>query len=125
MARSWLYALLLTQAVEAPIYLRALAHRPLRERLPLALLPSAFTHPLLWFALFPALHPELGYWATVAIGEGSVVLVEAALLASFLPGPGGQAPWRSALRPALLWAAFANGASVLVGFASSWLFGVP
>lgn len=95
---AWLIAFLLTQVVETPIYTAVLggSHRLLK-----ALGASTITHPLLWFAL-PAIWPW-GYWPMIAVGEVSVVAIEAVYL-NFL-----------GLRRAWLWSLVANGASLTAG----------
>ncbi|MEM9071507.1 MAG: hypothetical protein AAGE52_23575 [Myxococcota bacterium] len=120
MYASWLYAFALTQLIEAPIYVRALRERPRAERWVLALTPSAFTHPLLWFVFVPLTYEPLGYWPMVALGELLVTLAEGVLLAVFRPGS-----FAKALPRALLWSLAANGTSVAVGFLSQWLFDWP
>ena len=115
----WLFAFALTQVIEAPIYFHALGGGPERPRIErglLALLPSALTHPLLWFALFPPLYQRLGYWPAVGVAEVLVWLAEAAILLGLTRLP---------VQRALLWALGANAASVVTGFATSELFGWP
>ena len=83
---SWLGAFVLTQLVEAPLYawsLRRWSTSPAGERVVVALLPSALTHPLLWLA-FPTLREHLSYGATVVVAEALVVAVEAFVIARFL-----------------------------------------
>lgn len=112
----WLSAFGVTQAVEIPIYLRALRERePIIERLPVAIAvafgASALTHPIVWFVM-----PRLiaGDWLTmVLVAELFAIAAEAAWLRAF------------GLPRALAWAAFANAASVLVGLISRQLFGWP
>lgn len=108
----WLIAFAFTQIVEVPIYLWALrGHNPsLAKRLGLAFGASAITHPVVWF-VFPLLVPH--YWVMVLCAEAFAVLAEAAWFAAF------------SLPRALAWAFAANGASVVLGFTSRWLFGVP
>lgn len=116
---AWLWAFLLTEAVEVPIYLRALLARddPERpfERWPTAALvafgASALTHPLVWFVM-PRLISH-SYVLMVATAEAFAVLAEAAWLRAF------------GLRRALWWALFANAASVLVGLGLRRTFGWP
>ncbi|MFO7561957.1 MAG: hypothetical protein R6X02_04895 [Enhygromyxa sp.] len=113
---AWLSAFGLTQAVELPIYLRALREdEPVIERLPAAIAvafgASALTHPIVWF-VFPTLIS--GSWLSmVLVAELFAIAAEAAWLRGF------------GLRRALAWAAFANAASVLVGLASRALFDWP
>ena len=116
----WLFAFGLTQLVEAPVYYRGLQRlgpkRPRVELALLALLPSALTHPMLWFALFPPLYQAMGYWPSVVVSELIVWLVEAAVVLGLT---------RCAPVKALAWAFGANLASVCIGFATSELFGWP
>lgn len=67
---------------------------------------------MLWFAIFPHLHPP--YVWLIVIGESFALLVEAAYFA-FLFGR----------RRALLWSLLANAASFGIGLLSRWLFGIP
>lgn len=116
---AWLWAFLLTEAVEVPIYLRALLARDDPQRafdrlLPAALVAfgaSALTHPIVWFVM-PQLIPN-NYALMVAVAETFAVLAEAAWLRAF------------GLRRALWWALFANAASVLVGLGLRRTFGFP
>jgi hypothetical protein len=97
-------ALLLTLAVEVPLYVAALVALRLARFWPalaLAVLVNALTHPVLWQTLGP--HPAL---ARVAVAEVVVWLVEAAIL--------GLAIRRRPTLIALL-AAGANAASILAG----------
>jgi hypothetical protein len=114
---AWLSAFVLTQAVEMPLYVRALREGkpPTIERLPIALAvafgASAITHPVVWFVI-PTLIP--GEWLTmVLVAELFAIATEAVWLRAFR------------LKRALAWAAFANAASVLVGIVSRQLFGWP
>lgn len=113
----WLSAFALTQAVEVPIYVRALRQgpQPSIERLSLALAlgfaASAITHPIVWF-VWPVLLP--GDWLTMAIvAELFAITTEAAWLRAF------------GLPRALAWAGLANAASVLIGLGSRALFAWP
>lgn len=125
----WLFAFGLTQVIEGPIYYYALGSdralstgvpappaRPPVERVLLALLPSALTHPMLWFALFPPLYRAMGYWPSVVASEVVVWLVEAAIL---------HALTRRSIPRALSWALGANLASVILGLITSEVFGWP
>lgn len=98
---TWLTAFLITEAVEAPVYL-ALGRKvePLRRWL-VALGASALTHPVLWFA-FP--WDRGSWWWSFIVGETLVVLVEGGLarLAGF------PRPWLVAL--------VANLASIAAGW---------
>lgn len=123
----WLLAFVLTQAIEAPIYLRFCVPRPVRGRLWVALGASAWTHPLLWFALpdvWAAVRGPLldtGWLETweaegaafLLVAETAIWLGEAVWLRAF----GGQRPWR--------WALVGNGASFGVGLLLQWLIGWP
>ena len=113
---AWLSAFAVTQVVECPIYVRALIEErepPTRWPLALALAfaASAITHPVVWF-VFPRLIPG-PYLVMVAAAELFAIGVEAAWLRGF------------GLRRALLWAVFANAASVVVGVALRQLVGWP
>lgn len=123
---AWLGAFVLTQLVEAPLYvwcLRRWSTSPTSERVVLALLPSALTHPLLWLA-FPTLREHLSYVAAIGVAETLVVVVEALAIARFLDAvPTGRRAPRVAL--AFGAAAVANALSVAVGFASRALFDWP
>jgi hypothetical protein len=127
---AWLGAFVLTQLVEAPLYawcLRRWSTLRTSERVVLALLPSALTHPLLWLA-FPPLREHLSYVAAVGVAEALVVGVEALAIAPFLDAaPAGRRAGRRAGRVALAFAvaAVANALSVAVGLASRALFDWP
>lgn len=104
--RAWAWAFLFTQVVEIPIYAIAL-----RVSLPAAFGASALTHPIVWFAFFNPIFDEQPYWPRVVAAELFAWLAEAAY-------------FRFGFKKdrALLWALVANGASVLLGFASrAWL----
>lgn len=109
---AWLSAFALTQLVETPIYMRALAHRTsLPERALLAFGASALTHPIV-FWIFPRLF-ALDYWAGVAAAELFAVAVEALYLS------------RLGVERSVLWSLMANGASVVAGLSSRAAFGWP
>jgi hypothetical protein len=134
---AWLWAFLLTEVVEVPIYLSALLARddpehpfespgvgqggrgsprdgkdkPFVPALLVAFGASALTHPIVWFVM-PQMIPS-SYLLMVAIAEAFAVLAEAAWLRAF------------GLRRALWWALFANAASVLVGLGLRRTFGWP
>lgn len=92
----WLVAFAATQAVEVPIYLLALRQHPWRQRLWVAFMASAITHPIAW-ALGLVLRPFLVH---VIVAETFAVVVEALWLRRHgVP----RAPW---------WALTANAASV-------------
>lgn len=103
----WLEAYALTQGIEAPIYAWALREKARAEQIVLAFLPSALTHPLLWFLFWP-LTTSLAYAPRVAFGEVLVWLAEALVVAPFLTK---ERRWQRALG----WSLAANGVSVLVG----------
>lgn len=97
----WLVAFALTQAVEVPIY--AGLAIPGRRRIAKALVPSALTHPVVWFVLAPA---WTGSWAAmVGVAETFAVVAEALVLRAL-----------GARRP-LAWSLAANAASLAVGMA--------
>lgn len=114
----WLVAFLFTQLIEAPIYARAL-ERPSKAhpawRWAGALLPSAVTHPVVWF-VFPKLVPG-NYVMMVLAAEAFAVVVEGGLVWRWAPKLG--------LRAAMGWSLLANGLSVSLGFLSRGLFGWP
>ena len=124
----WLQAFAFTQLVECPIYFLALrAHIEERgPRLAVAFGASALTHPIVWFVIpplvyktFPTLHqqPLLGTtaaWVVMAlVAETFAVVAEASYLRQFKL----EHPWR--------WSLGANGASVVLGLLSRFLFGAP
>ncbi len=89
----WLFAYGLTQFIEAPIYFFLLyrAHQAVSDTAPAArlavsaLLPSALTHPILWWVAFPALYATFGYWGTAAACEVTLTAIEGLVLVAFLP----------------------------------------
>lgn len=114
----WFYAFVFTQAIEAPIYARAIrgAHPTWRRRRALAsgLLPSLVTHPLVWLAFNPLRRQwGLPYEVTVLALELAVVGAETGIL------------HRLKVRRPLLWSALANAASVVFGELSRSLFHFP
>ncbi|MEI8259033.1 MAG: hypothetical protein WCJ30_25470 [Deltaproteobacteria bacterium] len=121
----WLIAFAFTQAVEMPIYMRALKGRP-----GVAFGASAITHPIVWFVIprawvhlylaMIAFRPELiirsptaRYVSMVLLAESFAVIVEAIYLRAW------------GLRRALAWSLLVNGASVTLGLLSRALFGWP
>jgi hypothetical protein len=107
MLLGWLGAFAVTQAVEVPIYARAL-----RGRWAVAFGASLLTHPVVWFG-FPVWFRSLGYARHVALAEAFAVAVEALWLSRF------------GVRRSVWWALAANAASVAVGLTSRWLWGWP
>jgi hypothetical protein len=93
-AAEWLLAFAATQAIEMPIYARVLAPP---GRAAKAFVPSALTHPVIWFALAP--HWPGSYPAMLAVAEAFAVVAEAAVLGAF-----------RARRP-LAWSIVSNAAS--------------
>ncbi len=124
----WSIAFALTQLVETPLYVYAQsvrtkttaellpspdAVRPLRERIALAFIASAMTHPLLWFVFWPLASSAFSYSTTVFLGEALVMFIEGSLFVVFgLPRP-------------YVWAILVNTASVIVGLVVRELFGFP
>lgn len=105
---AWARAIVLTELVEVPIYLRVG-----RVSFPLAFGASAITHPIVWFGFFsPRL--ALGYETRLVAAELFAVGVEAALLATRLP------PAR-----ALGVSTLANLSSVVVGAICRAITGFP
>ena len=134
---AWLWAFLLTQSVEVPIYLRALLSRDDPERaferwlpaLLVAFAASAITHPIVWFVIPPlwdwlylallAPHPSLWmtpttrYWVMVVIAESFAISGEALYFRLLRK----KKTWR--------WSFAANMASVTLGLLSREIFGFP
>jgi hypothetical protein len=98
----WLTAFLITQVVEVPIYLLALARRPAWQRPLLGFGASTLTHPLVWVLTY-RLATLVGFWPAVACTEALAVVVEATYLRVL------------GVRDALLWALGANAASFGIG----------
>lgn len=134
----WLGAFALTQLVELPLYAHALRDAvPSRARWAWAALPSALTHPLLWW-VFPIVAGQVGYVGAVVSLELAVVVVEAVVLRTLVAGARTTAETRAAshaTEPTSFlagsrygpWvvAAVANGASVAAGALSRALFAWP
>ncbi len=98
----WLRAFGLTLVLEAPVYalfLRAAGFGPTGGVLVIVAV-NLVTHPALWY-IYPRFSP---YWAWLLLGEGLVVLVEAALLSRWF-----------GTRRALLGALLANISSTVLG----------
>jgi hypothetical protein len=105
----WARAYLATQVIEVPIVVGWLRGRlPISESLPLAILASTMTHPLLWY-LWPKFEP---FWLHIGVGEALVWLAEALLFAVWLRRAGVADAWRFGLLVACL----ANASSMLTGF---------
>lgn len=105
-ALAWLSAFAVTQAVEVPIYLRALPGRPVA-----CFAASLVTHPVVFF-VFPEVWPG-SYWAQVAAAEAFAVGVEAAYLSAL------------GVSRSVWWALGANAASLAVGLTLRQLVGWP
>jgi hypothetical protein len=109
--RHWLGAFLMTQGIEAPLYMRfgGLRFGP-------ALLPSLLTHPVVWFAFF---HPAvpLSWFEKLVAAETFACLAEAVVLRLLCP--------KRPLGHALLLSLLVNGASLGAGLLSTRLFGFP
>lgn len=69
----WFGAFLLTQAIEAPIYLVFARSLPLPKRCVYAFGASTITHPLIWFCL-PWV--SMSYWPLVFFAEAFAIIVE-------------------------------------------------
>jgi hypothetical protein len=112
----WFSAFILTQAVEAPIYVWASrgGQWRWRRRLAVALGASALTHPVVWWVI-PRLEWS-SYRAYFIAAEGFALVVEALLLVLAL---------KKRIAAALAWSLLANGASVAVGRLLRELFGWP
>jgi hypothetical protein len=109
--RAWLAAFLVTQAVEAPVYMRGYG-----ATLGPAFTASAITHPIVWFVIFGpiGLEVETTYLHRLLFAESFAWLVEAGFLHVTVRKP-----------HALAWAFAANAASVAVGALSRACFGFP
>jgi hypothetical protein len=81
-------ALLLTLAVEPPLYAAALAllrdGHPWPQRYAAGLLANATSHPLTWLVLWRALSPHVASFVAFAAVEAFAVAWEAALLRAYL-----------------------------------------
>jgi hypothetical protein len=114
----WLAAFALTQIVEVPIYLRALARSPethalsWRVRLAVAFGASVLTHPFVWF-VFPRLHLGLTYVERSIAAEVFAWGFEMLWLQLF------------GVKRAWLWSLAANSASVAVFLSIRALCGWP
>jgi len=109
--RAWLSAFLLTQLIEAPIYLHRHGGGLWRragalKALSLALAPTCATHPLIWWPLHAYAHARGWSYLTYALtAEGAVVVAEGWLL------------WALGARRPLRVALLANALSALAGLA--------
>lgn len=111
---TWFLAFLMTQGIEVPLYMRFGGLSFLR-----ALVPSAITHPIVWFVFF---HPAvpLSWPEKFILAEVFAWLAEAAYLRWSRP-----AIPRMTLRRAVLLSLAVNGASLTAGLLSSRWFGFP
>jgi hypothetical protein len=100
---AWLAAFLFTQAVEVPVYARALAPRPWHVRVAIAFAASLFTHPIVWVGVLYFTRGVFDYTMIVTVFEAFAVLAEAAWLRAFK------------VRRPLAWALLANAASQGLG----------
>jgi hypothetical protein len=113
-------SLLLSIAIEGPVAFLAVYVMRWPCRGPwaaavAAVLATAATHPQFWTASL-WLYPRLGYWPSIGIAEGIVMIVEAVIIA-----------WSIRLAPsrALIVSAVANTASACTGIGLSALATVP
>ena len=102
----WATAFALAQLVKAPLYVRGLPLTRCR-RFVVALLATAFTHPIVWFVLPEPLVGLLGYWGYVLAGACFAIAVES----------GWFALHRVAIGRAASLALAANGLSLLTWYA--------
>jgi len=111
---TWFLAFLLTEAIEAPLYMRFGGLSFWR-----ALVPSALTHPIVWFVFF---HPAvpLSWFEALILAECFAWLAEAAYLRWSRPRLPGMT-----LERALLLSLAVNGTSLAVGLLSSRYLGFP
>jgi hypothetical protein len=126
----WLFAYGLTQFIEAPLYFfllyRAYRAVPDAPSVPTArlavsaLLPSALTHPILWWVAFPALYATFGYWGTAAVCEVTLTAIEGLVLVAFLPTTMTRR-WLYGLGGSVL----GNASSFTTGLITSRLFDWP
>lgn len=105
---TWLSAFLLTEGIEAPVYLYAGRRLPPARRWFLALATSAVTHPVVWFA-FPW---QTASWELCFLGAETFAVVVEGGIGRLV---GLDRPWR--------WSLTANAASVALGFAMQLLAG--
>lgn len=116
---AWLLSFAFTEVVEVPVYRTLLRTSVFR-----AFVPSALTHPVIWFVIFPNLHAS--YVAKGCLSEAFAVGVEACLCFLMLRQSRFAIAKRSAVwLRALAISTLANGLSVGLGLLSRSLFGVP
>ncbi|MEN9786307.1 MAG: hypothetical protein RLZZ299_1571 [Pseudomonadota bacterium] len=102
-AAEWARAFALTLSLELPVAAWMLRHGPSPgRRLSLAVLASSLTHPLLWFAWHPHVHP---WGLAVVTGEALVVAAEALV---YRTATDARTAWRTSLA--------ANAVSLGVGW---------
>jgi hypothetical protein len=116
---AWLSAFLFTQAVEIPIYARAMRPWPraLGLKLAIAFGASAVTHPVVWFVI-----PTLRAWSPYPYEE---MVVRAETFAVVIEGLYLYAVGAFTLRRAMLWSLLANASSASLGLLCRELFGWP
>lgn len=102
----WLWALLITEAVEVPVYSTALKARTAGRRLVLAFVPSLLTHPLVW--IFVTQAGVQRYKEAVFESEVAAVLAEGIFLQAL------------GVRSAFLWSLLANASSFGIGLLIHW-----
>ncbi len=96
----WLFAFLLTQVIEIPIYLMAARTLPKMKRTIYAIVASTITHPIIWFCL-----PwETGSYVPLLIAAESFAVITEALWGRAWHVP---RPWATSL--------LANATSVCLG----------
>lgn len=108
LAFRWLFAFAITQVVEMGIYVQAFGpQRSVRERLTLAFVMSAVTHPIVVYVIPDLVYDFVAddYWTMVVFAEAFAVLAEAAMLAVLGLG----------FKRGLLWSLAANACSFTMG----------
>jgi hypothetical protein len=129
----WFWSFAFTQLVEVPIYVRALSgpdRTPsLRwpQRVGLAFLASALTHPYVWFVFFAVFYSQayedLAYrWPGLVDHRYTIYFVVAE---SFAVGVEALLLRGCGLQRAFLWALLANASSAGLGFLSRHFIGWP
>jgi hypothetical protein len=116
-ALRWLVAFVFTQAIEVPIYMRALGIRPDQgggraRALAIAFGASLITHPIVWFVI-PRLWLGRSYEAMVVASEIFAVGAEAIYLQRF------------GVHRAFAWSLTANAASAGLALLSRHFVGWP